>query len=363
MSNSISLKTASHEYPIIIGNEILQKELTIALAEFDHESGYVIIDENVSRLHGEMISAILDEFFTQTYELTVPQGEKSKSLSFWTDCVDFLLDNEIKRNSPVLVIGGGVTGDVGGFATASTLRGVPLIHIPTTLLAMVDSSIGGKTGINHHTGKNLIGSFYQPKRVIADLQFLQTLPDNEWINGLSEVLKYGAIRDESILSDTDVFLEGNFKEISIELLSSLISKCVKVKTDIVQEDEFEGDVRAYLNFGHTFAHALEKLFGYDKMSHGEAVYLGMLAACKLSNLTGSSIDDQPIRKFSTLYNYRVSKNELDIEELIENMKSDKKRIDQFIRFVLLNSWQHPTLKTVSDNSLIKQSWEEVSNQL
>jgi 3-dehydroquinate synthase len=363
MSNSIKVKSAAGLYEAVIGNGVLKEEIQKSLPDYNDDTIFTIIDENVNRFHSDLIDDSLNHLFDTVHKLIIPEGEESKSILSWSRCVDFLLKNGIRRNTPVLVIGGGVTGDLGGFAAASVLRGVPLFHIPTTLLSMVDSSIGGKTGINHHMGKNLVGAFYQPKRVIADVMFLETLPENEWINGLSEILKYGAIRDRSIIDDAELFLKDNFKSTDPQQLIGLISKCVQVKADIVKEDEFESGVRAFLNFGHTFAHALERSCGYSKISHGEAVYLGMQAACKLSSLTGSELESDLLEKFSSLYNYRVSKEELSYDELLQHMNSDKKKTDQFIRFVLLKTWQHPVLKTVNDNTLIRKAWEAAFDKL
>jgi 3-dehydroquinate synthase len=228
---------------------------------------------------------------------------------------------------------------------------------------MVDSSIGGKTGVNHSTGKNLIGSFYQPERVIADIQFLESLPKKEWVNGLSEILKYGAIQDEKIFSEAKIFLEQNLQSDDSKKLINLIAKCIKIKADIVEEDEFEGGIRAFLNYGHTFAHALEKACDFDTISHGEAVFLGMLAAQELSNLTGAELQTTKLTPYRSLYNFKASKDELSYEQLNDYMKSDKKRTDQYIKFVLLNDWQQPEVKTVKDHKLINQAWDVVFNEL
>lgn len=360
---NIEVISASGTYTVTVGFGIFKTEMERIFKDEIPDALYLITDENVHKLHGQLITSVLEPLAGEIHRMEVPEGESSKSIKFWEKVTSFLLQNGIRRNTPVIVIGGGVTGDVGGFAAASVLRGVPLYHVPTTLLAMVDSSIGGKTGINHEMGKNLVGAFYQPKDVIADIEFLKTLPANEWVNGLSEVLKYGAISDESIFSDAEIFLEDKPYDFDHQKLTELISKCITVKAEIIKKDEFEGSVRGYLNFGHTFAHALELACGYEKISHGEAVFLGMLAAITLTNLTGSSLDRNPLKKFSTLYRYRVSKEELSLDELLQNMASDKKRTDQFIRFVLLNSWQHPVLKTVKDSALIRKAWNTVFDEL
>ncbi|MEX0904292.1 MAG: 3-dehydroquinate synthase [Balneolaceae bacterium] len=363
MKAEINVTSSAEPYRAEIGKSILEKSLGEIFS--DHTTGrcFILIDENVHRYHQQKIESVFNKLAVDRETMIVPQGENSKSVDTWSVVMDFLLTHEIRRNTPLVVMGGGVTGDLGGFAASAALRGVPLIHIPTTLLAMVDSSIGGKTGINHAKGKNLIGAFYQPIRVIADIDFLQTLPRGEWINGLSEILKYAAISDKEIFGDAKIFFEEDYNKIDPERLIRLIEKCVRIKAEIVAEDEFEGGVRAFLNYGHTFAHALEKASDYSAMSHGEAVYLGMLAAEELSRLTGMKVQGNFIRKFRRLYQYRVSKEALSSAELIQYMKSDKKRTNQHTRFVLLKDWQHPVLKTVTDDALIRKAWQVVLDEL
>jgi len=303
MKAEITVNAASGKYTAVVGKDILETELRNQFGAKKPDKLFVLIDENVFRYHWKFIEAVLGTLASEIHHMTVPEGEGSKSVRFWSSTLDFILNEGVRRNTPLVVIGGGVTGDLGGFTAATCLRGIPLIHIPTTVLAMVDSSIGGKTGVNHITGKNLIGSFYQPKSVIADIRFLKSLPKNEWVNGLSEILKYGAIRDEKIFSDAEIFLNTNLKQIESKKLISLIAKCIKIKSDIVEEDEFESGVRAHLNYGHTFAHALEKACDFNSISHGEAVFLGMLAAQHLSNATGANLQTTKLNPFRSLYSY------------------------------------------------------------
>lgn len=363
MKAEITIKATSNSYKALVGKNILEECLAEYIKDRNSDKLFVLIDENVFKQHWEFIEPVLSKLVTHVHYLEVPEGESSKSVKMWSKTLDFLLNKGIRRNVPIAVIGGGVTGDLGGFTAASALRGVPLIHIPTTVLAMVDSSIGGKTGVNHTTGKNLIGSFYQPDLVIADIRFLNSLPKREWINGLSEILKYGAIRDDNIFEEAEIFLEPDLKSINPEKLIQLIAKCIQIKAEVVEEDEFEGGVRAFLNYGHTFAHALEKACDFDTISHGEAVFLGMLAAQKLSVLTGADLETTKLNLYRSLYKYRVSKEELSYERLNEYMKSDKKRTDQHIKFVLLDAWQHPQVKTVKNEALINQAWDVVFNEL
>lgn len=363
MKAEITINASSGSYKAAVGKNIFKEELADYLKDRHTDKLFVLIDENVFRYHWKTIQASLSDLVNHVHFLEVPEGESSKSLRFWNKTLDFLLNEGVRRNIPLIVIGGGVTGDLGGFTAATALRGIPLVHIPTTILAMVDSSIGGKTGVNHTTGKNLIGSFYQPDKVIADTRYLESLPKNEWVNGLSEILKYAAIRDEKIFSEAQIFLEPDLHSIDQTKLVNLIAKCIQIKADVVEEDEFEGGIRAFLNYGHTFAHALEKACDFDTISHGEAVFLGMLAAHKLANLTGSNLQATKLTPYRSLYNFKISKKDLSSDRLNEYMKSDKKRTDEHIKFVLLNDWQKPEVKTVKEKELINQAWDAAFNEL
>lgn len=363
MNANVLVESSVETYSVSIGHSILKNEIEAFLDESSVKQCFLLVDENVEKHHRTRLKVIFNEADINFTSFVIPEGEKSKSIEQWSRTLDFLLQNGVRRNTPLISIGGGITGDLAGFVAASVLRGIPLLQIPTTVLAMVDSSVGGKTGINHQTGKNLIGAFYQPKKVIADIEFLETLPRKEWINGLSEILKYGAISDSKILDKATLFFEEDVNQIDKNALIQLIKDCVNVKADIVKKDEFEGGVRAFLNFGHTFAHALEKAANFDEISHGEAVFLGMLAAIDLSNSMGYAIDNEPIKKFRSLYNFGINAESLDTDTLIQYMNSDKKIIDSEIRFILLKQWQHPVIKTVNEQGLISKAWLSVINEL
>lgn len=363
MTVSINVNTSSGSYPFTVGSDIFEKEAAMLHQSMGFDKCFIFADENVWKFHSESIEKVFHALKVDFIVKIIPAGENSKSVQQWRELVDFLLRSGVRRNTPLFAIGGGVTGDLAGFVAASTLRGIPLIHIPTTLLAMVDSSIGGKTGVNHATGKNLIGAFYQPEQVIADTGFLSTLPDRDWTNGLSEILKYGAISDHSIFGACEIFYEDDLLITHAGELNQIIQTCARIKADIVEADEFESGTRAFLNFGHTFAHALEKVADFDLMNHGEAVYLGMLAAITLSRETGTDINDHPIRHFRPLYTFRATPRMLPENNLLEAMKSDKKVIDNTFRFVLLNNWQQPVVKSVNDEERIHNAWLTVYNEL
>jgi len=363
MKTNLNIESASGSYEVITGQNILSGELSSFFKERETKECFIFADENVWKHHSESLTSALKAAGQNFNLLQIPQGESSKSYGWWKKSLDFLLNNGVRRNTPLLAIGGGITGDLAGYVASSALRGIPLVHIPTTLLAMVDSSIGGKTGINHETGKNLIGAFYSPELVIADIDFLQTLPENEWINGLSEILKYGAISDASIFDDAEFFTSKNFKNENPAHLIKLISKCAGIKAEIVRQDEFESGKRAWLNFGHTFAHALEKSYDFDKIRHGEAVFLGMLAAIQLSNLTGSSLKPGKIERFKDLYSFDINSESLNVDKLMQFMQSDKKRTGNHLRFVVLKDWQHPTVNTVTSEEPVRASWNYIAQYL
>jgi len=356
MSNSIQLNTSvSDNHFITVGFKIIDKIKEYLSSTFSCKKGVIIVDENVFELYGESYLKELEAVFEDVIWIEVPSGESSKSLAQFQKISDKILNAGVDRSTPVLVIGGGVTGDLGGFVAASCLRGIPLIHIPTTLLAMVDSSIGGKTGINHEVGKNLIGAFYQPKAVFSDLFFLETLPNKEIVNGLGEVIKYGMIRDLEILN--------TLKEISVNNTFSyskkweqIVHTCAKIKVNIVSEDFKESGVREILNFGHTFAHVIERVGEYKKYSHGEAVYMGMWGAAKLSNLLGFDIDIANLSSFRSLYTSRFNPKE-SAEELTSLMLFDKKVKDGSIKAIVLEEIEQAKSTIITDISVINESWK------
>lgn len=356
MSNRIQLNTEySEEHFINVGFK-LEKEIQDYLkSEFSCTKAVFVIDQNVYELYKKTYITDLESVFGEVILNVVPSGESSKSLDRYSRILDNTLTVGIERSTPVIVIGGGVTGDLGGFVAASCLRGLPLIHIPTTLLAMVDSSIGGKTGINHQVGKNLIGAFYQPKAVFSDLQFLETLPHKEIVNGLGEVIKYGMISDRSIIELLkEIPLEEEYSY--SEKWEQLISTCAKIKVEIVSRDFKESGLREILNFGHTFAHVIEKVGNYKDCSHGEAVFMGMWGAAKLSKLLGFNIDISNLSVFRPLYASTFNPSE-SVKELSSLMLHDKKVKDGAIRVIILEEIEKAKSIEVNDVSLVESSWK------
>lgn len=319
---------------------------------------FVLIDENVDELYRTKIERGLGSG-AGVHFISIPAGEKSKSMHEYQRLTDYLLINGVRRNSVVLAIGGGVTGDLSGFVAASVHRGLRLVHVPTTLLAMVDSSIGGKTGINHPSGKNLIGAFYQPESILMDSDFLMTLPDREWNCGFGEVLKYACISDPSLFDHIGTI--SSWKDISN--LDALITNCAKIKAGVVMRDELESGERAYLNYGHTFAHALEQVTQFTRFAHGEAVYVGLVAATWLSASSGAVVDVERLLSYRNLFNLNTSGLEEKIDDLIEVMHRDKKMTTSSLKLILLDSFGSPKIVTFNDYTLLKRAWSFSLQQL
>ncbi|MCI0702702.1 MAG: 3-dehydroquinate synthase [Planctomycetia bacterium] len=296
----------------------------------------VVCDSNTQN-HGRAVEAALADAGLRTAIATVPAGESSKCMEQLAKLYEALYELAADRQTCVLAVGGGVIGDLAGFAAATYNRGLPLIMVPTTLLAMVDSSVGGKTGINHPKGKNLIGAFHQPSGVWIDLDFLKTLPEREYLSGLAEVVKYGVILNEKFFEH----LEANAKSVrdrKSDGLAQIVAHCCRLKADVVGKDEHETTgLRAILNYGHTFAHAFETLAGYGTLLHGEAVAIGMMCAAKLANklnLVGVDFVERQRKLLEALWLPTAPHAEFATDELLAVMKRDKKTVAGKLRFIL-----------------------------
>ncbi|MBC8310737.1 MAG: 3-dehydroquinate synthase [Candidatus Marinimicrobia bacterium] len=333
---TISVALQNRSYPIWIENGLLAK-IPEQLKPMNQGQKWVIFSQSeIISLYGSTLREGLKFAGFHVELIVLPDGEKAKSLSALEDVYSNLIKLGCNRSSTFLALGGGVVGDVTGFIAATFLRGVDYIQIPTTLLAMVDSSIGGKTGVNLPKGKNLIGAIWQPKAVVIDPKLLESLPEREIFSAMGEVIKYGCILDKDLFSLISDNMDSMLKLSNPELLTEVIGRCVKLKADIVAEDEHEGDKRRILNFGHTIGHALETHFGFNKLRHGEAVAYGMLVAGRLSieelrfkkedfDLLQEIIGQLPLPKLP----------EFDTEEILLIMQRDKKVKDGKIHFVLL----------------------------
>ena len=359
MSDLIPVKTTSTDsYTITVGENLMEEVAKTLAADFNRSKLFMIIDEKVYRHHSSYIESELEKKFSRITKYVVPSGENNKSMEQFSSIVDFILKNGVERSTPLLAVGGGVVGDLAGFVAASVLRGIPLIHLPTTLLAMVDSSIGGKTGVNHEVGKNLIGAFYQPKAVFADVAFLESLPKEEWVNGMSEVLKYAFIEAPDIFSQLKELTQGG-EFASPQKWIPVIKQSAAIKVDIVNKDVKESGVREFLNFGHTFAHVIEQKGEYSDYSHGEAVYAGMFGAIEASNRTGASINTDDLEYFKPLYKLNLDKVGTDTKELTQLMLRDKKVKDQTIRLILLEEMGKPVVKSFEETKLVEASWNYI----
>ena len=298
----------------------------------------VVTNPTVNKLYGKAVFASLKAAGFTSMPVEVPDGEQYKTLDWANAVFTALLINTFDRRSPLVALGGGVIGDLTGFAAASYMRGVPFVQVPTTLLAMVDSSVGGKTGVNHPMGKNMIGAFYQPRLVLMDLDALKTLPKEELLSGMAEVIKYGVIWDRELFE----FLEKNREKIlNLEEgpLGHIIRRSCEIKADVVNKDEREGGLRAILNFGHTVGHAVETLSDY-RIRHGEAVAIGMVYAAKLAHRTGLCDARVPERIESLISAYglptslSVMKPRPTVTQFMDMIQVDKKAEAGKVRFVL-----------------------------
>jgi 3-dehydroquinate synthase len=347
----LNIHTSTKSYPVHIGKGVIQQLRDIINgAEDSYTSIMVITDETVAKLH-------LDSFHDHTamegiIEKIVPSGEQAKTFDVYKECLSSALENKLDRKSLIISFGGGAVGDLAGFVAATYMRGIRFIQVPTTILAH-DSAVGGKVAVNHPLGKNMIGAFHQPEAVVYDLDFLLTLPEHEVRSGFAEVIKHSLISDEN-------FYYGLRREIqSLETMNDsqlleFLTKGIQVKGSVIAEDERETGIRAFLNFGHTLGHAIEAEAGYGKVTHGEAVAIGMLFALQLSiQLLGLDFNIGAFKIWLKTLGYETSiPAGISNVQLIERMKQDKKAVNSSIRFVLLEKVGVPVLIEVEEKVLI-----------
>ena len=334
----------NRSYDIHIGSGLLESCASLISPLLKRDFVAIVTDENVAKSHLEGLTQTLDRAEITHVTKIMPPGETSKSFTGFETLMHWLLDNKVERQDMVIALGGGVIGDLTGFAAATLRRGVRFTQIPTTLLAQVDSSVGGKTGINVPQGKNLVGAFHQPSLVLADLDVLQTLPDREFRAGYAEIVKYAAICDRPFFD----WLEDNFEALNNrnnDALSFAIAKSCQTKADIVAQDEKEHGARALLNLGHTFAHAYENLTGYsENLLHGEAVGLGIAQAVQLSVLLGICPEADAQALVNHLAKAGLPVSQADIKggpfkatDLVNAMAQDKKVSQGVMTFILMKA--------------------------
>ena len=333
---SLKVNLGDRSYPICIGQGLLDRG-ELLTQYIPGNSALIVTNDVVAPLYLAQVEVALQDIKYKT--LILPDGEQYKSQDTLNSIYDCLLSNRFDRNTTLIALGGGVIGDITGFAAASYQRGVHFIQIPTTLLAQVDSSVGGKTGINHALGKNMIGAFYQPRTVIADTLTLNTLEDRELSSGIAEIIKYGLIRDLAFLQ----WLEINIDKLLArdpQALAYAIERSCRIKAEIVAADERESGQRALLNLGHSFGHAIENGMGYGHWLHGEAVASGMVMAARMSEKLGwiSNNDVNRVVDLIERANLPVkAPTQITVDKFIELMAIDKKVSDGVLRLILFQS--------------------------
>jgi len=332
--HEISVVAGSKTYPIYIGAGVLDQNLLlahIATPEVMVISNPTVAQHYLGQLQTQLIGKCCES-------VIIPDGETYKTLESYKHIIESLLKHKFSRQCTLIALGGGVIGDLTGFVAATYQRGVNYIQVPTTLLAQVDSSVGGKTAVNHVLGKNMIGAFYQPNAVLIDVKTLASLPSSEFAAGMAEVIKYGLIYD----ADFFVWLENHAKAIIRKeqtILSQMISRCCEIKAEIVGQDERESGLRMILNFGHTFGHAIETSLGHGKILHGEAVAIGMILALKLSVQLAMVSSELVQRVEAWLMQMQLPvtiPKPCNIESLLEAMSRDKKKVGDTLRFIVLD---------------------------
>ena len=348
----VNVELQERRYPILIGNGLLQDERSYPVKR--GERVMIVTNPTVAHFYLDTVTFALKKRGCEVDHVLLPDGEKYKTLESLNLIFTALLQGNHGRDTTIIALGGGVIGDVAGFAAASYQRGVRLIQIPTTLLSQVDSSVGGKTAVNHELGKNMIGAFYQPSMVIIDTHTLDTLPKREVNAGLAEVIKYGAILDYEFFE----WLEAHIDELvalNNESLQHCIARCCQIKADVVARDETEKGDRALLNLGHTFGHAIETHLGYGNWLHGEAVSTGMMMAAALSQQLGdiSVADVSRLEKLLARANLpTLSPDSMQPEDYLPHMMRDKKVLAGKLRLVLLKSLGQAYIATDTDKDLV-----------
>ena len=352
------------------------------LPEIFHTAGlpprlFIVTDTKVAQLYTEPILKLLQDAGFAPHVLTIPAGESSKSLFYWQQILDWLVENKAERQEPLVALGGGVVGDLTGFVAASYHRGIPLIQIPTTLLAQVDSAVGGKTGVNHTKGKNLIGAIYQPRLIIVDPACLLTLPDRVYREGWAEIVKYGMILDTDLFELLEMHAHSLYVRKAdksatsppsppnrdIALLTEIISRCIRLKMDVVAADERDSGLRNILNYGHTFGHALEAITDYGTWLHGEAVSVGMEVAAHIAVSKGllSSDDASRQRQLLQALGLPIHCSDLDIESILVAMQRDKKVLTGRIRWMLPTRIGHAAIYDDIPLEMVRDAIEAVQS--
>jgi 3-dehydroquinate synthase len=351
---TLHVDLASRSYPIYIGTNLLEQKALFEPHLKSSTTVYIVSNTTVAPLYAKTLINTLSQLGKTVRLLELPDGESFKDWQHLQLIFDELLAHGADRQSMIIALGGGVVGDMAGFGAASFMRGIRFIQVPTSLLAQVDSSVGGKTGINHPLGKNMIGAFHQPVAVIADLNTLRTLPPRELSAGLAEVIKHGAIADVDFLD----WIEANTSALlacDTDAMAHAVLRSCEIKSAVVSADEREGGIRATLNFGHTFGHAIESGLGYGEWLHGEAVGCGMVMAADLSARLGhiSKTDAQRLKRIIASMHLPISPPKLGSQRFMELMQVDKKTEAGQIRYITLGSIGAARIQQVPDATVIE----------
>lgn len=331
--NQLTVALGDRSYPIEIRAGLLQ-DPSFLTSHIKSKNVVVLTNEVVGPLYCEQLQTLLSDYDVEVIQIA--DGEQFKSLQSFELVITKLLEMNAARDTTLIALGGGVIGDMAGFVAACYQRGIPFIQVPTTLLAQVDSSVGGKTAVNHPLGKNMIGAFYQPKAVLIDTQTLKTLPDKEFSAGMAEVIKYGIIYDAAFF----VWLEENqqaLKALEPNAIAYAIHRCCEIKAEIVAQDEKEGGIRALLNLGHTFGHAIEAEQGYGSWLHGEAVAAGTVLACRTAEILGwfTASETRRVAQLFDSFNLPLeAPKDMDYQAFMKHMRRDKKVLSGKIRFII-----------------------------
>lgn len=350
--HTLTVNLPGKTYPIHIKKGLLDNIGEEIKKMYNNRKIAIITDANIDRLYGEIIQSKLEKEEFEVKKVVLEPGEKSKSFEILQQVCDELLDFELTRGNLIIAFGGGVVGDLGGFAASILLRGIPFIQIPTSLLAQIDSSIGGKVAVNTVKGKNLVGSFYQPLAVFIDPDLLKTLEDRFLYDGMAEVIKYGAIRDSKLFHE---LLQYRTKEELFKNLESLIYTCCSIKKNIVEKDEKDIGERMILNFGHTIGHGIEQYFNYETYTHGEAVAMGMYAITKASEELGITSAGTTVKIQELLSKYELPWElpTLDKKEIVNTMKLDKKNSGRNINLILLRNIGEAFIQKIDNKDIEK----------
>jgi 3-dehydroquinate synthase len=354
MTEMLEVNLGDRRYPIVIGPDVLGRQ-ELLLPHVAGNQVCVITDETVAPLYLDRVRAALSAI-RQVDAIVIPDGESRKTIATYSSIIDDLMRLRHNRTTTLLALGGGVVGDITGFVAATYQRGVNFIQLPTTLLAQVDSSVGGKTGVNHPQGKNMIGAFHQPVCVLADTGVLSTLPRREYLAGVAEVIKYGIIRDAPFFDWLEA-RRDRLLQLDQPVLAHAVRTSCAIKAAVVESDEREGGLRAILNYGHTFGHAIEALTQYQEYLHGEAVAIGMVMAADLSFRHGwlGRRDAAKIRHLVEAMGLPSCPPRLGAEAFLDAMGMDKKVVDGRLRFVILHALGDAAVSDAIDPVLLHQT--------